>query len=187
MLLLVVGPSGCGKSTLIRFVLTVREDIKYLQTYTTRPSRKHEGNSYSVEYRFVSQNTYTTLRTANQNWDHSEIHGYSYGVSIDTVRSAIKESHLILAVHPSMAMIQDMIHRYKVPMQSIYMDVSATITARRLRARGDAGSISRIALDTKKEEEQCKNFCDVIFTPSGDLSRDQRSFTELVDQLLKAV
>lgn len=173
-LILVSGLSGAGKTTLIRAVLEVLPKLTYLHTATTRPPRSGEADG--IEYQFVDDEEYETLRQTSKHWDHAEYHGYKYGADVAKVLETIQSGNsVICALAPNLAIIAQMKRLYGSEPITIWIDTSAQMSATRI-----AGDTKRAA---RQEDSSLKSEFMHIFTPSGELVTDQAAFIELLQSL----
>ncbi|HLR13128.1 MAG TPA: guanylate kinase [Burkholderiaceae bacterium] len=85
---MVVAPSGAGKSSLVNAVLEMDPDIVLSISCTTRPPRPGEADNQ--HYRFISVDTFQTLRDSNALLEWAEVHGNYYGSPRDRVDEAIR-------------------------------------------------------------------------------------------------
>jgi guanylate kinase len=81
----VAGPSGVGKGTVIREFRTLRPDVAYAVSYTTRPPRPGEVDG--DVYRFVSDEEFDRLVEAGELLEYTGIFDHRYG----TVRSVVED------------------------------------------------------------------------------------------------
>ena len=90
-LFLISAPSGTGKSTLINSVLDRASKSQFpLElsiSYTTRMPRM--GETDSNHYFFVSPEEFSAKKEANFFLEYAEVHGNSYGTSIEFVQSKL--------------------------------------------------------------------------------------------------
>lgn len=79
------GPSGVGKGTVIRAFRSLRPDVAYAVSYTTRPLRPGEVDG--DVYRFVSDEEFDRLERAGELLEYAAIFDHRYG----TVRSVVMD------------------------------------------------------------------------------------------------
>lgn len=174
-LIFVSGLSGSGKTTLITHALEQLPDIKYLKTYTTRPKRVTEANS--IEYIFVSDAEYDTLRAASRSWDHTDYAGYKYGANVDQAKTDLASGKsIICSVVPDMKEIGHMSALYEQNPILIWIDTPQDIARERLSE--DATRKAR------NEDESIKQYFNVLFDPTGDVEKDTSRFTQSLKSLL---
>ncbi len=149
ILFVVAAPSGGGKTSLTRALLERDRGIRLSVSYTTRPPRP--GEREGADYHFISTERFMALRDGGEFLEHAEVHGNWYATSaswlkaqIDAgqdvlleidwqgaaqVRSLIPTSIHIFILPPSLALLEERLHRRG-------QDGPATI-ARRLEAARD--------------------------------------------------
>ena len=76
-LIVVSAPSGAGKSSLAERVLKRISDLRFSISYTTRDPRGSEQNG--VDYYFVSEEEFSTMRERDEFLECAEVHGHLYG------------------------------------------------------------------------------------------------------------
>ena len=70
-------PSGAGKTTIAKKLLTLRKDIGYSVSCTTRQPR--EGEIPGKDYYFLSRTEFLTKREQGEFAESAEVHGNLYG------------------------------------------------------------------------------------------------------------
>jgi guanylate kinase len=80
-------PSGAGKTTLARALVARRTDVVFALSATTRPPRGGEQNE--VDYRFVNDAEFETLRRAGELLESARVHEHWYGTLRASVTSAL--------------------------------------------------------------------------------------------------
>ncbi len=130
-LFVVAAPSGGGKTSLTRALLARDRGIRLSVSYTTRPPRP--GEREGVDYHFVSTERFMALREAGEFLEHAHVHGNWYATSaswlkpqieagqdvlleIDwqgaaQVRTLIPSSIHIFILPPSLALLEERLHR----------------------------------------------------------------------------
>jgi guanylate kinase len=92
-------PSGGGKTTIAQKLLTVRRDLGYSVSCTTRPPR--EGEVHGRDYHFLSVKDFKRGQQAGEFAESAEVHGHLYGTlraEVERVLSAGK--HVIMDIDP---------------------------------------------------------------------------------------
>jgi guanylate kinase len=84
-LIVVSAPSGAGKSSLVNMALRRIDRLRYSISYTTRKARGAER--HGVEYYFVGEDEFRSMRERGDFLESAEVHGHLYG----THRAAIDE------------------------------------------------------------------------------------------------
>src|SRR3989344_2794204 len=156
--LVVSGPSGVGKDTII-VELETRSLYRKLAAYTTRPMRS--GEQDGKDYRFVTHQQFTQLRSQYDFLDCTELKGNLYGTPLCEFEQVIETGRCVV-VHlraPSALLLQRRVPSVK----TVFMlPPSAGELERRLRTRG--ASEEDIATRMKNVEEECRHaiFFDLI-------------------------
>lgn len=88
-LIVVSGPSGSGKSTVISKLFTMRENLHFSISATTRKAR--EGEKHGVHYFFVSKDEFLKMIASNELLEHAEYVGNYYGTPTKAVLSKLEE------------------------------------------------------------------------------------------------
>ena len=88
LLVIISGPSGVGKDAVPEAMKREHNDrIHYTVTATTRPQRPGEVDG--VDYTFVTQERFDTMRAASELLECAEVYGRWYGVPSAPVRDAL--------------------------------------------------------------------------------------------------
>jgi guanylate kinase len=82
--LILSAPSGAGKTTIARKLLSLRPDLGYSVSCTTRPPRRGEVDG--KDYSFVSRAEFLERRARDEFAESAEVHGHLYG----TLRSEVE-------------------------------------------------------------------------------------------------
>ena len=82
-LFVVAAPSGAGKTTLIERLMQREPSLVVSVSHTTRPKRASETDG--VHYHFVDEDTFASLRDADQFLEWARVFDHAYGTSRDTV------------------------------------------------------------------------------------------------------
>jgi guanylate kinase len=88
LLIILSGPSGVGKDAVLARMKQLRLPFHYVVTLTTRPQRPAEKDR--VDYRFVCEAEFTTLREKQQLLECANVYGNWYGVPRLDVEEAIQ-------------------------------------------------------------------------------------------------
>lgn len=86
-LIVVSAPSGAGKSSLTQRVLKRVEDLQFSVSYTTRELRGSEQNG--VDYQFVSEDEFASMRERGEFLECAEVHGHLYGTHVNSVEEML--------------------------------------------------------------------------------------------------
>src|SRR5215831_3980978 len=84
-LIVVSAPSGAGKSSLIEAALTRVTDLQYSISYTTREARGPE--CYGVDYHFVSEREFLSMRERGEFIESARVHGHLYGTRASVIEA----------------------------------------------------------------------------------------------------
>ena len=88
-LIVVSAPSGAGKSSLAERVLKRLTDLRFSISYTTREPRGPEQNG--VDYYFVTEDEFHTMRERDEFLECAEVHGYLYGTHEKPVEELLSQ------------------------------------------------------------------------------------------------
>ena len=88
-LIVVSAPSGAGKSSLAERVLKRVEDLRFSISYTTRDPRGPE--QHGVDYYFVSEEQFRTMRERDEFLECAEVHGCLYGTHEQPVEDLLSQ------------------------------------------------------------------------------------------------
>lgn len=150
IVVVISGPSGVGKDTIIAEFET-RSSYRKLAAYTTRPMRAGEQNG--KDYRFVTHQQFTQLRSEHEFLDCTELKGHLYGTPLREFEQVIEtgEYSVVHLKAPSAILLQR-----RVPLvRTVFMfPPAAAELERRLRTRG--ASEKDIAIRMKGAEEECR-------------------------------
>lgn len=83
-LFIVAAPSGAGKTSLVNALVERHTDIQLSVSHTTRKPR--EGEVDGQDYHFVSQQTFTEMRSAGEFLESATVFDNSYGTSKKAVQ-----------------------------------------------------------------------------------------------------
>ena len=93
MLLIISGPSGVGKTTIVHHVER-QLGGRFSVSMTTRP--KSAGDIEGVDYHFVDQVHFKSLRDSGQLLEWAEVFGHSYGTPKAPVVEALANGELMI-------------------------------------------------------------------------------------------
>lgn len=174
-LIFVSGLTGAGKTTLIGEALEAVDSLEVLLTYTTRPKRVNEDNSY--EYVFLNDNEYENKKALSKNWDETIYKSYKYASDAEKyIHDLNKGVSVIVSVTPNMDDIS--------AMSQIYLTEPITIWINTDYAK----AASRVAEDkirsVRQEDDSVKEEFDILFEPTGDLQIDAERFIDLIARVI---
>ncbi len=155
-------------------VLDVRDDYRAVETYTTRPKREGERDSY--EHRFVSGAEYESLKSASSNWDETIYAGYKYGTDGEKYMRCLQDGmNIIVPIAPDFTIIRGLSAKYGVSPVTVWIDTDQDVA--RARAKDDAARAAR------QESTVIRDKFDYIFTPTGDIMTDRVAFVALISEI----
>lgn len=93
-MVIVVGPSGVGKSSFVEKLVSERQDILDVITYTTRSMRK--GESEANPYHFVTEETFQGLIDEDFFVEWANVHGRLYGTPRDQIEASIERGQPVI-------------------------------------------------------------------------------------------
>ncbi|MDA0650638.1 MAG: guanylate kinase [Proteobacteria bacterium] len=88
-LLIISAPSGAGKTSLIKALLDQDARVEVSVSHTTRPMRP--GEQEGVNYFFVSQETFESMREGGAFFESAEVFGHFYGTSLTQLETRLAE------------------------------------------------------------------------------------------------
>jgi guanylate kinase len=92
-------PSGGGKTTIAQKLLTVRDDVGYSVSCTTRAPR--EGEVDGRDYHFLSREEFKRGQKAGEFAESAEVHGHLYGTLRSEVGRVLSSGkHVIMDIDP---------------------------------------------------------------------------------------
>jgi len=94
MLLIISGPSGVGKTTITRGVERSIADSVFSVSCTTRP--RTSADVEGVDYRFVSDEEFETMRERGEFLESAGVYGKKYGTPRAWVEEQLKRGRLVI-------------------------------------------------------------------------------------------
>ena len=88
-LLIISAPSGAGKTSLIKALVDSNERIEVSVSHTTRPQRP--GEQEGINYFFVSEAEFLSLRDEGAFFEWAEVFGHSYGTGIAQLEARLAQ------------------------------------------------------------------------------------------------
>ena len=93
-IIVIVAPSGTGKSTLINKVMQELSYLSWSVSSTTRPIR--EGEVDGVNYDFITEEEFLSLRKENQFIEWAQVHSNYYGTKKSFIDEGLSEGKNLL-------------------------------------------------------------------------------------------
>ena len=137
MLIIVSGSAGVGKNTVITNILNRQQNIKLMQTCTTRMPRHTDEDMHSP-YIYVSKEDFEDKIKNGELFEHEEIHNNFYGVlksSLEEIKK--RENHYIKDIGVLGQINLKRALKNKVEVLSIFLTAPKEELIKRLKARGD--------------------------------------------------
>lgn len=170
------GLSGAGKSTLVDAVLKAIDNIETVATYTTRPMRAGEEDSY--EHVFVSDDEYESLKTKSGNWDETIYADYKYGADGEKYFNDLHSGmSVIVPVAPDMQIIRKMAQKYNVQPVTVWVDTDEVLARDRTKDDNERSA--------RDEDANIKNEFDHIFQPVGNIDTDSAVFIKIISDIIE--
>ncbi|MBW8905430.1 MAG: guanylate kinase [Betaproteobacteria bacterium] len=149
-LFVVTAPSGAGKTSLIDAVTREDRSLKISVSYTTRAPRP--GEKEGLDYHFVDEPTFRTMRERGEFLESAEVHGNHYGTAKRVILDALTQGEdLILEIDWQGA--QQVRRLYPDCVGIFILPPSIEELERRIRTRGqDAEGVIRRRVANAREE-----------------------------------
>jgi guanylate kinase len=143
-------PSGGGKTTIAQKLLSLRKDLGYSVSCTTRPPR--EGELNGRDYHFLAVEKFKRGQDAGEFAESAEVHGHLYGtLRAEVARVLSSGRHVIMDIDVQGA--QQFSAAFPESVLIFILPPSADALIDRLTARGteDAKSLIRRFRSAKEE------------------------------------
>jgi guanylate kinase len=143
-------PSGGGKTTIAHKLLSLRKDLGYSVSCTTRPPREGEVNGR--DYHFLAVDKFKRGQDAGEFAESAEVHGHLYGtLRAEVARVLSSGRHVIMDIDVQGA--QQFSAAFPESVLVFILPPSADALIERLTARGteDAKSLIRRFRSAKEE------------------------------------
>jgi guanylate kinase len=143
-------PSGGGKTTIAHKLLSLRKDLGYSVSCTTRPPR--EGELNGRDYHFLAVEKFKRGQDAGEFAESAEVHGHLYGtLRAEVARVLSSGRHVIMDIDVQGA--QQFSAAFPESVLIFILPPSADALIERLTARGteDAKSLIRRLRSAKEE------------------------------------
>jgi guanylate kinase len=181
-LFVVAAPSGGGKTSLTRALLEREPGIRLSVSYTTRPPRPGEYDG--VDYRFITQERFRSLKDAGEFLEHAYVHGNWYATSATWLRQQIDAGQDVLLEIDWQGAAQV---RKLIPesVQVFILPPSLASLEERLVRRGqdDQDTIARRLNAAREEMRHCDQFDYVIINQDFASAVDDLSAIVRVSRL----
>jgi guanylate kinase len=93
-LFVLAAPSGGGKTSLVKALLEREPGMRLSVSYTTRTPRPGEVDG--VDYHFVDEPTFTSLKDKGEFLEHAFVHGNWYATSATWLAKEVHDGHDVL-------------------------------------------------------------------------------------------
>ncbi len=93
-LFVLAAPSGGGKTSLVKALLEREPGMRLSVSYTTRAPRAGERDG--IDYHFVDEATFMTLRQRGEFLEHAHVHGNWYATSATWLAAEVAAGHDVL-------------------------------------------------------------------------------------------
>ena len=177
-LLIISAPSGGGKGTLIKRLLSMRPNVGYSISFTTRAPRP--GEVHGREYFFVTRADFENLVATGGFIEWAEVHGNFYGTGRAQVEAEIAAGHDIILEIDVQGAAQ--VRRLGLDAVSIFiMPPSYAVLAQRLAGR-NTESAAQVALrlaNAHREVLEYQHFAYVII--NDEVERASAQLAAIVD------
>lgn len=138
MLILISGCSGAGKNTVIQALTGRNDNIKFLQSCTTR---QHRPNERPDTYLYLTKEEFDNLVKTDQMFEYEEIHQNFYGLTKQSLQNIInddkKNIHYIKDIGVLGQLNLTRALKNRVPVVTIFLQVPRAELIRRLQLRGE--------------------------------------------------
>ncbi len=93
-LFVLAAPSGGGKTSLVKALLEREPGMRLSVSYTTRAPRPGERDG--VDYHFVDESAFMTLKDRGEFLEHAHVHGNWYATSATWLAKEVHDGHDVL-------------------------------------------------------------------------------------------
>lgn len=143
-------PSGGGKTTIAHKLLSLRKDLGYSVSCTTRPPR--EGELDGRDYHFLAVDKFKRGQDAGEFAESAEVHGHLYGtLRAEVARVLSSGRHVIMDIDVQGA--QQFSAAFPESVLIFILPPSADALIDRLTARGTEDTKSRVRRFRSAKEE----------------------------------
>jgi guanylate kinase len=125
-------PSGGGKTTIARELLSLRQDVGYSVSCTTRPAREGERNG--LDYTFLTREQFREAIQRHEFAEAAEVHGELYGTLRSEIDRVVGEGrHVVMDIDVQGA--RQLARSYPESVLVFVLPPSAEVLLERLRTR----------------------------------------------------
>lgn len=135
MILLISGSSCSGKNTVIKELVKKHNNLKYINTFTTREKRPNELDG--DPYFFISKEEFQEKIKKNDFYEYELIHGNFYGLERDVCEDLLNQNYTLLKDMGVMGTfnLKDQLKHHLV--ETVFLNVKKCELKKRLKLRGD--------------------------------------------------
>ncbi len=178
-LFVISGASGVGKSTVLKAVTSVRNDLLFSVSVTTREPR--EGEIDGVHYSFITRERFLEMVEEDAFAEYDIHHSACYGTPRKQMEEKQERGHVILDIDPNGAF--QVKERYPEVTLIFITPPSYEELEKRLRGRADGMSEEKILgrLDRAKwEMEQSAKYDHVVV--NDDVERCAKEILNIISE-----
>lgn len=129
-------PSGGGKTTIARELLSLRSDVGYSVSCTTRPARNGERDG--VDYNFLTRQQFREAIERHDFAEAAEVHGELYGTLRSEIDRVVADArHVVMDIDVQGA--RQLARSYPESVLVFVLPPSAEVLLERLRSRRTEG------------------------------------------------
>lgn len=172
VLLVLSAPSGTGKTTIARRIVEEIPEAAFSISCTTRKPRGQEVNE--VDYRFVSEQTFSAMLKEDAFAEWAEVHGNFYGTPRSEVDDALAKGRVVV-FDIDVQGGEQIKARYPSAVTVLVLPPSFEELERRLRNRGtnEDKDIERRLLAAQSEIKRGKSYDYCVVNDVLDLAIDE--------------
>ena len=153
MLILISGSSGAGKNTIIDHLMQRNDNIRLLQSCTTRKRRKNEKEN---AYIYLSKEEFDEKLKNGEIFENEEIHQNFYGILNSSLQEVLKEASKNIHYIKDVGVLGQInlsreLKKKKIPVLTIFIQVPRAQLIERLKNRGEKNidlRLSRMEFET---------------------------------------
>lgn len=171
-------PSGGGKTTIARELLSLRSDVGYSVSCTTRPARNGERNG--LDYHFLTREQFREAIERHDFAEAAEVHGELYGTLRSEIDRVVAEGrHVVMDIDVQGA--RQLARSYPESVLVFVLPPSAEVLLERLRSRRTEGADSLARrLVSAVEELRSVRFYDYVVV-NDDLRHAVERVSAIID------